>query len=81
MITPKDRFLKNVKDEFVKRDENLLLSLETENGIVHMDMGIYFKQKDGKIFFWDGLTNKGEEQWISFTTGGIIRPGYLDELG
>ena len=71
---------KDVKDEFAKRDENLLLSLETENGIVYMDMSIYFKQKDGKIFFWDGLTNKSEEQWISFTTGGIIRPGYLDEI-
>lgn len=71
---------KDVKNEFAKRDENLLLSLETENGIVHMDMSIYFKQKEGKIFFWNGLTDKREEQWISFTTGGIIRPGYLDEL-
>lgn len=70
----------NVKDQFTNLNKDLLLSLETENERFYMDMSIYFKQKDGKLHYWDGLTRKGEEQWISFTTGGIIRPGYLDEI-
>jgi hypothetical protein len=41
---------------------------------------IFFKIHEGSIFFFDGLTNKGEEQWISFTTGGIIRPNYLKDM-
>ena len=33
----------------------------------------YFKCKEGIIYMYDGL-NKGEAEWISFTTGAVIRP-------
>ena len=33
----------------------------------------YFKCKDGIIYMYDGI-NKDEAEWISFTTGAVIRP-------
>jgi hypothetical protein len=33
----------------------------------------YFKCKEGIIYMYDGI-NKGEAEWISFTTGAVIRP-------
>ena len=33
----------------------------------------YFKCKEGIIYMYDGINNN-EAEWISFTTGAVIRP-------
>ena len=57
-----------------------LAILDLNNKYQYQHPEIFFKIHEGSIFFFDGLSNKGDEQWISFTTGGVIRPNYLKEM-
>lgn len=57
-----------------------LAILDLNNKSQYQNPEIFFKIHEGSIFFFDGLSNKGDEQWISFTTGGVIRPNYLKEM-
>ena len=70
--------------QYLDKMEAAKKQLTTEDQAVHFKVSLvnspywvpadtYFKCKEGIIYMYDGI-NKGEAEWISFTTGAVIRP-------
>jgi hypothetical protein len=70
--------------QYLDKMEAAKKQIPVENQAVHFKVNFnastywvpadtYFKCKEGIIYMYDGL-NKGEAEWISFTTGAVIRP-------
>ena len=61
------------KEQLTAENQSVYFKLSLNNSSYWVPADTYFKCKDGIIYMYDGI-NKGEAEWISFTTGAVIRP-------
>ena len=61
------------KEQLTAKNQSVYFKLSLNNSSYWVPADTYFKCKEGIIYMYDGI-NKGEAEWISFTTGAVIRP-------
>lgn len=61
------------KNIIQETNQSVYLKIKHQEEIHWIKAETYFKCKEGIIFMYDGI-NKDEAEWISFTTGAVIRP-------
>jgi hypothetical protein len=61
------------KEQLTAENQSVYFKLSLNNSPYWVPADTYFKCKEGIIYMYDGI-NKGEAEWISFTTGAVIRP-------
>jgi hypothetical protein len=61
------------KKQLTAEDQAVHFKVSLNNSTYWVPADTYFKCKEGIIYMYDGI-NKGEAEWISFTTGAVIRP-------
>ena len=54
-------------------NQSVYFKIKYQEEIHWIKLESYFKCKEGIIYMYDGI-NKDEAEWISFTTGAVIRP-------
>ena len=61
------------KKQLTAENQSVYFKVSLNNNPCWVPADTYFKCKEGIIYMYDGI-NKGEAEWISFTTGAVIRP-------
>ena len=61
------------KEQLTAENQSVYFKVSLNNNPCWVPADTYFKCKEGIIYMYDGI-NKGEAEWISFTTGAVIRP-------
>jgi hypothetical protein len=54
-------------------NQSLYMKIKLKDQFHWIKSDTFFKCKDGISYMYDGI-NKNETEWISFTTGAVIRP-------
>lgn len=65
--------MKAAKDQLTAESQSVYFKVSLNDSSYWVPAETYFKCKGGIIYMYDGI-NKGEAEWISFTTGAVIRP-------
>lgn len=65
--------MEEAKDQLKEIDTSVFFKIKYKSETHWMKAANFFKCKEGIIFMYDGI-NKNEAEWISFTTGAVIRP-------
>ncbi len=65
--------MKTAKEELTAENQSVYFKIRLNDSPYWVPAATYFKSKEGIIYMYDGI-NKGEAEWISFTTGAVIRP-------
>ena len=63
----------DAKRHLEKKNQSIYFKIKYQEEIHWIKSESYFKCKEGIIYMYDGI-NKDEAEWISFTTGAVIRP-------
>lgn len=58
-------------------NESVYIKIKYQEEFHWIKAETYFKCKDGIIYMYDGINNN-EAEWISFTTGAVIRPNRIN---
>lgn len=61
------------KEQLTAESQSVYFKVSLKDSSYWVPADTYFKCKEGIIYMYDGI-NKGEAEWISFTTGAVIRP-------
>jgi hypothetical protein len=69
--------IERVKKEILISDDKVYFNINLNGERILIQSQNYFKCKEGVIYMYDGYNN-GEADWISFTTGSVIRPNRLN---
>jgi hypothetical protein len=65
--------MKAAKEQLTAESQSVYFKVSLNDSSYWVPADTYFKCKQGIIYMYDGI-NKGEAEWISFTTGAVIRP-------
>lgn len=65
--------MEEAKKHIDEINQSVYLKIKYQEDIIWIKAETYFKCKEGIIYMYDGI-NKDEAEWISFTTGAVIRP-------
>ena len=65
--------MEDAKKHIQETNQSVYLKIKYQEEIHWIKAETYFKCKVGIIYMYDGI-NKDEAEWISFTTGAVIRP-------
>jgi hypothetical protein len=65
--------MKAAKEQLTAESQSVYFKVSLNDSSYWVPADTYFKCKEGIIYMYDGI-NKGEAEWISFTTGAVIRP-------
>lgn len=65
--------MEEAKNIIQETNQSVYLKIKYQEDIHWIKAETYFKCKEGIIYMYDGI-NKDEAEWISFTTGAVIRP-------
>ena len=65
--------MEEAKDQIKKIDSSIFFKIKYKTETHWLKAATFFKCKEGIIYMYDGI-NKNEAEWISFTTGSVIRP-------
>jgi hypothetical protein len=65
--------MEQAKNIIQETNQSVYLKIKYQEDIHWIKAETYFKCKEGIIYMYDGI-NKDEAEWISFTTGAVIRP-------
>ncbi len=65
--------MEDAKKQIDETNQSVYFKIKHQEEIHWIKSETYFKCKDGIIYMYDGI-NKDEAEWISFTTGAVIRP-------
>lgn len=65
--------MEEAKNIIQETNQSVYLKIKHQEEIHWIKAETYFKCKEGIIYMYDGI-NKDEAEWISFTTGAVIRP-------
>lgn len=65
--------MEEAKKHIDEINQSVYLKIKYQEEIHWIKAETYFKCKEGIIYMYDGI-NKDEAEWISFTTGAVIRP-------
>ena len=65
--------MEEAKNLIEETNQSIYLKIKYKEEIHWIKAETYFKCKEGIIYMYDGI-NKDEAEWISFTTGAVIRP-------
>lgn len=65
--------MEEAKNIIQETNQSIYLKIKYQEDIHWIKAETYFKCKEGIIYMYDGI-NKDEAEWISFTTGAVIRP-------
>ena len=65
--------MEETKNIIQETNQSVYLKIKYQEEIQWIKAETYFKCKEGVIYMYDGI-NKDEAEWISFTTGAVIRP-------
>jgi hypothetical protein len=65
--------MEEAKNIIQETNQSVYLKIKYQEEIHWIKAETYFKCKEGIIYMYDGI-NKDEAEWISFTTGAVIRP-------
>ena len=65
--------MQGAKKQIDEINQSVYLKIKHQEEIHWIKAETYFKCKEGIIYMYDGI-NKDEAEWISFTTGAVIRP-------
>ena len=69
--------IESVKKEILISDDKVYFNINLNGERILIQSQNYFKCKERVIYMYDGYNN-GEADWISFTTGSVIRPNRLN---
>ena len=61
------------KSHLLETNQSFYMKIKYQEKFHWIKSETFFKCKDGIAFMYDGI-NKNEAEWISFTTGAVIRP-------
>ena len=65
--------METAKEQLIAENQSVYFKVRLNDSPYWVPAATYFKSKEGIIYMYDGI-NKGEAEWISFTTGAVIRP-------
>jgi hypothetical protein len=65
--------MEDAKKQIDETNQSVYFKIKHQEEIHWIKAETYFKCKEGIIYMYDGI-NKDEAEWISFTTGAVIRP-------
>jgi hypothetical protein len=65
--------MEDAKKHLKETNQSVYFKIKYQEEIHWIKSESYFKCKEGIIYMYDGI-NKDEAEWISFTTGAVIRP-------
>jgi hypothetical protein len=65
--------MEEAKKHLEESNQSVYFKIKYQEEIHWIKSEAYFKCKEGIIYIYDGI-NKDEAEWISFTTGAVIRP-------
>lgn len=65
--------METAKEQLTAENQSVYFKVRLNDSPYWVPAATYFKSKEGIIYMYDGI-NKGEAEWISFTTGAVIRP-------
>ena len=65
--------MEDAKKQLEVTDQSVYYKIKYQEEVHWIKSESYFKCKEGIIYMYDGI-NKDEAEWISFTTGAVIRP-------
>jgi len=65
--------METAKEQLTAENQSVYFKVRLNDCPYWVPAATYFKSKEGIIYMYDGI-NKGEAEWISFTTGAVIRP-------
>jgi hypothetical protein len=65
--------MEEAKNHIEETNQSIYFKINYKEEIHWIKSETYFKCKEGIIYMYDGI-NKDEAEWISFTTGAVIRP-------
>ena len=65
--------MEEAKKHIDETNQSIYFKINYKEEIHWIKAETYFKCKEGIIYMYDGI-NKDEAEWISFTTGAVIRP-------
>lgn len=65
--------MEEAKKQIDENNQSVYFKIKHQEEIHWIKAETYFKCKEGIIYMYDGI-NKDEAEWISFTTGAVIRP-------
>ena len=65
--------MEETKNLIQETNQSVYLKIKYQEETHWIKSETYFKCKEGIIYMYDGI-NKDEAEWISFTTGAVIRP-------
>ena len=65
--------MEDAKKQIDENNQSVYFKIKYQEEIHWIKAETYFKCKEGIIYMYDGI-NKDEAEWISFTTGAVIRP-------
>ncbi len=65
--------MEEAKKQIDETNQSVYFKIKHQDEIHWIKAETYFKCKEGIIYMYDGINNN-EAEWISFTTGAVIRP-------
>lgn len=65
--------MEEAKNQIDETNQSVYFKIKHQDEIHWIKAETYFKCKEGIIYMYDGINNN-EAEWISFTTGAVIRP-------
>jgi hypothetical protein len=65
--------MEDAKKQIDETNQSVYFKIKHQEEIHWIKAETYFKCKEGIIYMYDGINNN-EAEWISFTTGAVIRP-------
>jgi hypothetical protein len=69
--------MEETKLHLKEANQAIYLKLNYQGKTHWIETELYFKCKEGIVYMYDGF-NKNEAEWISFTTGAVIRPNRIN---
>lgn len=68
----------DAKNHLEETNQSIYFKIKYQEEFHWIKSESYFKCKEGIIYMYDGI-NKDEAEWISFTTGAVIRPYRINQ--